>query len=92
MSLKENALQNTLFSLIAGVSYGVGPVIGGYLTAVSFSYTFLFFIFHFLSLQFLTLSPSKGPLALVLWSLNTPLAYRSYPGLLLPSTHPRQSD
>ncbi|CAZ80449.1 unnamed protein product [Tuber melanosporum] len=30
VSLKDNALQNTLFSLVAGASYSVGPVIGGW--------------------------------------------------------------
>ena len=29
VSLKDNALQNTLFSMVAGASYSVGPVIGG---------------------------------------------------------------
>jgi len=29
VSLKDNALQNTLFSLVAGASFSVGPVIGG---------------------------------------------------------------
>lgn len=40
VSLKENALQNTLFSLIAGVSFGIGPVIGGYLTSLHWRYCF----------------------------------------------------
>lgn len=29
VSLKENAKNTTVFSLVAGVSYGVGPVVGG---------------------------------------------------------------
>lgn len=40
VSLKENALQNTLFSMIAGCSFAVGPVIGGYLTSVHWRYCF----------------------------------------------------
>ncbi|KAF8422725.1 major facilitator superfamily domain-containing protein [Tirmania nivea] len=40
VSLKENALQNTLFSLIAGASFSVGPVIGGYLTSLHWRYCF----------------------------------------------------
>ena len=34
VSLKENATNNTLFALLSGLSVGVGPVIGGYLTKV----------------------------------------------------------
>lgn len=34
VSLKENAKNNTLFTLLNGLSSGVGPVIGGYLTKV----------------------------------------------------------
>ncbi|KAF8464437.1 major facilitator superfamily domain-containing protein [Kalaharituber pfeilii] len=40
VSLKENALQNTLFSMIAGASFGIGPVIGGYLTSIHWRYCF----------------------------------------------------
>lgn len=29
VSLKDNAMQNTLFGLVSGLSYAVGPVIGG---------------------------------------------------------------
>ncbi|TVY94372.1 Efflux pump [Lachnellula willkommii] len=32
VSLKENARNNTAFTIVAGIGYGVGPVIGGYLT------------------------------------------------------------
>lgn len=34
VSLKENSANNTLFALLNGLSIGVGPVIGGYLTKV----------------------------------------------------------
>ena len=34
VSLEDNAKNNTIFSLVAGISYSVGPVIGGYLTNV----------------------------------------------------------
>jgi MFS family permease len=41
VSLKENAKNNTLFTIVAGVGYGVGPVIGGYLTQVSWRWCFI---------------------------------------------------
>lgn len=41
VSLKENAKNNTLFALVAGVSFGVGPTIGGYLTEVSWRWCFI---------------------------------------------------
>jgi len=34
VSLKENALQTTLFAIVSGMSFGVGPIIGGHLTSV----------------------------------------------------------
>jgi MFS family permease len=34
VSLKENSVNNTIFALLNGLSVGVGPVIGGYLTKV----------------------------------------------------------
>jgi MFS family permease len=36
VSLKDTSLTNTLFSLFYGLSFAVGPLIGGYLTRVSF--------------------------------------------------------
>lgn len=41
VSLKENAVNNTVFSLVASIGFGVGPVIGGYLTAVSWRWCFI---------------------------------------------------
>ena len=41
VSLKENARNNTIFAFVGGVSFGVGPVIGGYLTAVSWRWCFI---------------------------------------------------
>jgi len=41
VSLKENAKNNSLFTLVAGTSYGVGPVIGGYLTEVTWRWCFI---------------------------------------------------
>lgn len=35
VSLKENAKNNTIFTIIAGFSFGFGPTIGGHLTEVS---------------------------------------------------------
>lgn len=32
VSLKENAKNNSIFAFVGGCSYGVGPVLGGYLT------------------------------------------------------------
>ncbi|PWW75714.1 MFS general substrate transporter [Tuber magnatum] len=40
VSLKDNALQNTLFSLVAGGSYSVGPIIGGQLTNANWRWCF----------------------------------------------------
>ncbi|KAF2691164.1 MFS general substrate transporter [Lentithecium fluviatile CBS 122367] len=41
VSLADNSKNNTIFSLINGVSYAIGPVIGGYLTASSWRYCFV---------------------------------------------------
>ena len=35
VSLNENAKNNTIFTFVHGIGFSVGPVIGGYLTAVS---------------------------------------------------------
>jgi MFS family permease len=36
VSLKDTSLTNTLFTLLNGISFAVGPAIGGYLARVSF--------------------------------------------------------
>ncbi|KAF2637038.1 MFS general substrate transporter [Massarina eburnea CBS 473.64] len=41
VSLADNSINNTVFSLINGCSYAVGPVIGGYLTAANWRYCFV---------------------------------------------------
>lgn len=41
VSLKENAKNNTIFALVGGVGYAVGPVIGGYLTQVNWRLVFI---------------------------------------------------
>ncbi|KAG5289492.1 MFS multidrug transporter [Histoplasma ohiense] len=41
VSLKENAKNTTIFQFVSGTSYGVGPVIGGYLTAANWRYCFV---------------------------------------------------
>ncbi|KAH7114219.1 major facilitator superfamily domain-containing protein, partial [Dendryphion nanum] len=41
MSLADNSRNNTIFSLINGISYAVGPVIGGYLATTSWRYCFV---------------------------------------------------
>jgi hypothetical protein len=35
LSLKDTSTTNTLFTLLNGLSFGAGPVIGGYLSRVS---------------------------------------------------------
>lgn len=40
LSLKEQAKNSSIFSLVAGISYGIGPVIGGYLTSTSWRWCF----------------------------------------------------
>lgn len=35
VSLAENARNNTMFTMVGGAGYGIGPVVGGYLTRVS---------------------------------------------------------
>ena len=41
VSLKENAKNNTVFAFVGGMGYAVGPVIGGYLTQVSWRWCFI---------------------------------------------------
>lgn len=41
VTLAENAKNNTIFTIVGGVGYGVGPVIGGYLTQVSWRWCFI---------------------------------------------------
>lgn len=41
VSLKENAKNNTIFQFCAGVSYSVGPIIGGYLANSNWRYCFV---------------------------------------------------
>jgi MFS family permease len=41
VSLKENAKNNTIFTLVGGLGYGVGPSLGGYLTQVSWRWCFI---------------------------------------------------
>ncbi|KAH6672950.1 MFS multidrug transporter-like protein [Halenospora varia] len=41
VSLKENARNNTIFTLVGGIGYGIGPVIGGYLTEVTWRWCFI---------------------------------------------------
>ncbi|KAE8452510.1 hypothetical protein EG329_000413 [Mollisiaceae sp. DMI_Dod_QoI] len=41
VSLKENAKNNTIFTIVGGVGYGIGPVLGGYLTDVSWRWCFI---------------------------------------------------
>ncbi|KAJ4354482.1 uncharacterized protein N0V89_006219 [Didymosphaeria variabile] len=41
MSLADNSKNNTIFSLINGISYAVGPILGGYLANSSWRYCFV---------------------------------------------------
>ncbi|KZF21408.1 major facilitator superfamily transporter MFS-1 [Xylona heveae TC161] len=41
VSLKDNAKNNTIFSLVSGISYSIGPVVGGYLTNANWRYCFV---------------------------------------------------
>ncbi|KAL2068907.1 hypothetical protein VTL71DRAFT_15245 [Oculimacula yallundae] len=41
VNLKENAANNTVFTVISGVGYSIGPVIGGYLTQASWRWCFI---------------------------------------------------
>ncbi|KAG8530659.1 uncharacterized protein KY384_004014 [Bacidia gigantensis] len=41
VSLEENAKNNTTFAIVGGVSFGIGPVIGGYLTSASWRWAFI---------------------------------------------------
>lgn len=40
VSLKEDAKNWSIFSLVGGISYGVGPIIGGYLTNTNWRWCF----------------------------------------------------
>ncbi|KUJ15382.1 MFS general substrate transporter [Mollisia scopiformis] len=41
VSLKENAKNNTVFTIVGGVGYGIGPVLGGYLTDANWRWCFI---------------------------------------------------
>jgi MFS family permease len=41
VSLKENAMNNTIFALVGGVGWVAGPVTGGYLTEVTWRWCFI---------------------------------------------------
>jgi MFS family permease len=41
VSLEQNAKNNTAFTIVGGVGYGVGPIIGGYLTSASWRWCFI---------------------------------------------------
>ncbi|OBT96626.1 hypothetical protein VE01_05293 [Pseudogymnoascus verrucosus] len=41
VTLEENAKNNTIFTIVGGVGYGIGPVVGGYLTQVSWRWCFI---------------------------------------------------
>ncbi|KAF2189710.1 hypothetical protein K469DRAFT_625598 [Zopfia rhizophila CBS 207.26] len=65
VGLADNSKNNTIFSLIAGISYAIGPVIGGYLTAANWRYCFVLsvpiaFIAHLLIFFFMRKDLVKG--------------------------------
>ncbi|KAK5172735.1 uncharacterized protein LTR77_002855 [Saxophila tyrrhenica] len=41
VSLQQNAKNNTVFTVVIGVAYSIGPVVGGYLTAVTWRWVFI---------------------------------------------------
>ncbi|KAL4904049.1 hypothetical protein BDW74DRAFT_155065 [Aspergillus multicolor] len=41
VSLQENAKNNSIFALVSGIAYAVGPVVGGYLTDANWRYCFV---------------------------------------------------
>ncbi|PYH50079.1 putative MFS multidrug transporter [Aspergillus saccharolyticus JOP 1030-1] len=41
VSLKENGRNKSLFTLVGGVGYAVGPIVGGYLTQTNWRYCFV---------------------------------------------------
>jgi MFS family permease len=41
VSLKDNATNNTIFTVIGGIGYGIGPVLGGYLTSANWRWCFI---------------------------------------------------
>ncbi|KAG4421958.1 hypothetical protein IFR04_004937 [Cadophora malorum] len=41
VNLKENAANNTVFTIVAGIGYSIGPVIGAYLTETSWRWCFI---------------------------------------------------
>ncbi|KAK3695994.1 hypothetical protein LTR37_018212 [Vermiconidia calcicola] len=41
VSLKDNAANNSVFTLVASVGFCIGPIVGGYLTSVSWRWCFI---------------------------------------------------
>lgn len=41
VSLEENAKNNTIFTIVGGIGYGIGPVLGGYLTEANWRWCFI---------------------------------------------------
>lgn len=41
VSLKDNAKNNTIFQFTGGISYSIGPIVGGYLTNSNWRYCFV---------------------------------------------------
>ncbi|ORY13697.1 major facilitator superfamily domain-containing protein [Clohesyomyces aquaticus] len=41
MSLADNSKNNTIFSVLIGISYAIGPVVGGYLASANWRYCFV---------------------------------------------------
>jgi MFS family permease len=69
VSLKENAKNNTIFAIVGGLGYGIGPVIGGYLTEVTWRWCFIInlpiavlgIVFGFFFLRHELLGPQNIP-------------------------------
>lgn len=41
VSLEDNAKNNTAFTIVGGVGYGLGTILGGYLTSASWRWCFI---------------------------------------------------
>ncbi len=41
VNLVDNAKNNTIFTLVVGISYSIGPTVGGYLTSITWRWVFI---------------------------------------------------
>lgn len=71
VSLEENAKNNTIFTLVGGIGYGIGPTIGGYLTSSSWRWIFVINIplglLGMVGTHFLLRPELLGPKPIIRW-------------------------